>query len=134
MITNFKIIDNYSLKFNDKLIDIHNNFDFIGFDYRLRENQLKLFCQRSFGSWVNKDEPEGITLIHNGVENLVIENQNKNREDSLTELTFFPKDESRINGELTLREKPKNDDKILYIFESGQIIHIECEEILIELN
>ncbi|WNM18562.1 hypothetical protein [Flavobacterium capsici] len=133
MKTNFKIIDNYALKFDGKLIDIHNNFDFVGFDYRVKENQLKFFCRRSFGEWVNKEEPEEIVLIHNNVNELAIENQNKNREDSLIEITFYEKGKLRKSEELTLREKSNDDDNIFYIFESGQVIQIGCEEIVLEI-
>ena len=134
MTTNFKIIDNYALKFNDKLIDIHNNFDFVGFDYPVKENQLKLFCRKSSGDWVNKKEPEQIVLVHNNVINLVVENQNGNSEDSITEITFYQNNEPRNFGELTLREKPNGNDDILYIFESGKVIRIGCCEILLEIN
>ncbi|NNT72147.1 hypothetical protein HKT18_07975 [Flavobacterium sp. IMCC34852] len=133
MTTNFKIIDNYALKFNDRLIDVHNNFDFVGFDYRVAENQLKLFCRKSFGVWVNKEEPEQIILVHNNVNNLVVENQSGNREDSLTEITFYQNDEPRKPEELTLREKPNENDDIFYIFESGKVIRIGCGEIFLEV-
>lgn len=134
MTTNFKIIDNYALKFNDRLIDIHNNFDFVGFNYSAEENQLKLLCRKSFGVWVNKEEPEQIVLVHNNVNNLVVENPVGNREDSLTEITFYQNNELRKPEELTLREKPNDDDDIFYVFESGKVIRIGCGEILLVIN
>ena len=134
MTTNFKLIENYALKFNDRLIDVHNNFDFVGFEYIIKESQLKMFYRKSSGDWVDKEELEQLVLIHNMVNNLVIKNQSENPEDSTTEITFYQNNEFRKPEEVTLREKPNENDDIFYIFESGKVIQIGCSEILLEIN
>jgi hypothetical protein len=134
MTTNFKIIDNYALEINGRLIDIHNNFDFVTYDYCTKENQVKLFCRKGSGNWIDKEEIKEIVLVHSDVNNFIIENQNEHSEDSITEITFYQIDEFRKPEELTLREKPNENDEIFYIFESGKVMRISCSEIKLELN
>ena len=54
MIVNFDITDNIILNYEGRAIDLHNNFDFVGFDYNVAERQVKLSWKKSSGHWVDK--------------------------------------------------------------------------------
>ncbi|MDP4208553.1 MAG: hypothetical protein Q8928_07040 [Bacteroidota bacterium] len=136
MKVNFDIIDNHALNFNGRCIDLHNNFDFVGFDYNIANRQLKLSWTKSKGNWVDKDELINLVLVHNSVTFLTITDQDENssfEDDScLGEITFFPSTAREVNDSIVPQQKPNDGDDILYFFENGQAIRIHCEQI--ELN
>ena len=136
MKVNFDITDNHALNFNGRHIDLHNNFDFVGFDYNIANKQLKLSWTKSKGNWVYKDELNNLVLVHNSVTFLTITDQDENssfEDDScLGEITVFPSTAREVNDSIVPQQKPNDGDDIIYFFENGQVIRIHCEQI--ELN
>jgi hypothetical protein len=133
MKVNFDIIDNHAIAITGRHIDLHNNFDFVGFDYDVAGSVIQLHWKKSSGDWVDKNEFSSLVLIHKGVTFLrVIEQDEKSTygDDScLGEITFFPSTAREINDSIVPQSKPNEGDDILYFFESGQRIRIHCEQI-----
>ena len=136
MKVNFEIVDNYALTYEGWHIDLHNNFDFVGFDYNVEERKIKLNWKKSNGDWVDKNEFSSLVLTHKIVTFFrVIKQDDKstyNDDSCLGEITFFPSTERETNDSIVLQSKPNDGDDIIYFFENGQQIRIHCEEI--ELN
>jgi hypothetical protein len=130
---NFDIIDNHAIKIKGRHIDLHNNFDFVSFDYNVADREVKLHWKRSSGDWVDKNEFSSLVLMHKGVTFLrVIEQDEKSTyEDNscLRDITFFPSTAREINDCIVPQPKPNEGDDILYFFENGQLIRIYCEQI-----
>ena len=136
MTVNFKIETNSALTHEGKHIDIHNNFDFIGYDHNIADRQLKLFWTKSSGDWVSEDELPKLTLIHFNVSYLSIKYDNKkyefpNDDKCLGEISFFPSSKREINNAHIPQDLPKDGDDIIYIFETEHFIRIGCEKIAI---
>jgi hypothetical protein len=131
MKTNFLITDNYAFTFNSKLIDIHNNYDFEGYQYEVKENQLKLFFIRRNDDWVDRKEPFKLILNHKNIKEYIIENESEEFDRSVVEVTFFPSYE-KFDDSLMVRIEPEENDDIIYIFESDQILRIVCKEVILE--
>ena len=133
MKVNFDIIDNYALTYEGRHIDLHNNFDFIGFDYNVAEREVRLSWKKSSGEWVDKNDFLSLVLTHRAVTFFkVIEQDDKSiceDDKCLGEITFFPSTIREINDSILPQSKPKNEDDIIYFFESGQCIRIHCEEV-----
>ena len=93
MKVNFDIKDNHALEIPGRLIDLHNDFNFVGFDYNVADSEIKLHWKKSNGDWVDKNEFSSLVLTHIGVTYLkVIEQDEKStyQDDScLGEITFF---------------------------------------------
>jgi hypothetical protein len=53
----FHILHGMTLKQSDREIDLHNDFDFLGFDYSAGRHVLSLRWQRSSGEWVPPSTP-----------------------------------------------------------------------------
>ena len=138
MKVNFDIKDNHSIESIGRLIDLHNNFDFVGFEYNIAEREIKLNWRKSSGDWIDKNEFSNLVLIHKGVTFLkVIEQDEKStyEDDScLGEITFFPSTVREINDSIVPQPKPNDGDDILYFFENGQQIRIHCKEIELSVN
>lgn len=136
MNVNFNIIDNHSIEYNGRLIDLQNNFDFLGFDYHVADREIKLHWEKSIGEWVPQNEFLNLVLIHKGVSFLRIieQDENSSYDDDccLGELSFFPSNAREINDCIVPQPQPNAGDDILYFFENGQVMRIHCEEIELE--
>jgi hypothetical protein len=133
MKVNFKINNNTAIDFEEIHVDLHNNFDFIGFEYLLKGRTIFLRWTKSDGEWVHKDEFAGLILTHKNVTFLKITEQDENStpEDDccLGEITFFPSSAREFVDCMLDQELPKVGDDIRYYFEGGQQIIIHCDEI-----
>ena len=59
---NYEIVDGIYLVQGSYELDLHNNFDFKGFDYSVEKRELVLSWQRSQGDWVSTDTPQALTI------------------------------------------------------------------------
>jgi len=138
MKVNFDIIDNYALNFQGLHIDLHNNFDFVGFDYKVDQREVKLTWNKTNGEWVDKNELSQIILTHTGVDYLKIIEQDENSilqdDNTLGEISFFPSTAREINDSIIPQQKPNELDDILYSFENGQVIRIHCDRIKLSVK
>ena len=138
MKVNFAIKDNHAIEIEGWHIDLHNNFDFAGFDYNVADREIKIYWKKSCGDWVGKNEFSSLVLTHKDVTFLrVIEQDEKSSyEDNscLGEITFFPSTAREINDSIVPQTKPNDGDDILYFFENGQLIRIHCKEIELIVN
>jgi hypothetical protein len=131
---NFQIINNNSLNFQGRLIDLHNNFDLVNYDYDIASQEFKLTWKKSNGERVDKNELSGLTLTHKVVTYLSVsgkdeENTSYTDEACLGDITFFPSNARDINDSIAPQTNPLDNDDILYFFENGQLIRIHCEQI-----
>lgn len=135
---NFDIIDNHSLAFEKRLIDLHNNFDFVSFNYNIVEQEIKLYWKKSMGIWVDKNEFSSLIFTHKSVNYLKVINQDKNStyEDDacLGEITFSPSTFREMNDSIIPKSKPDETDDILYLFENGARFRIHCEQIILNFQ
>ena len=138
MKVNFDITDNHALNFEGRHIDLHNNFDFVGFDYNVVASEIKLNWKKSSGDWVDKNELSSLVLAHKAVKFLKVidqdENSNYDDDSCLGEITFFPSTAREINDSIVPQSKPNDGDDIIYFFENGQRIRIHCEQIELSVN
>lgn len=138
MKVNFDIIDNHALNFEGRYIDLHNNFDFVGFDYNVVNREINLNWKKSIGYRVEKNVLSGLVLTHKAVTFLEVTGQDENShcDDGccLGEITFFPSAERELKGCLITQSKPNDGDDIIYFFENGQQIRIHCDQIELNAN
>lgn len=133
MKVNFDITDNHALSFEGRHIDLHNNFDVVGFEYNLAAREIKLNWKKSSGDWVDKNELSSLVLLHKAVTFLKVidqdERSNYDDDSCLGEITFFPSTDRELNDSIIPQSKPNDGDDIIYFFENGQHIRIHCEQI-----
>ena len=135
MKVNFKIIENYALEFDGCHIDLHNNFDFVGFEYFVSNRKLKLSWAKRKTNLLDENEFNKIVLVHKEITFFIITHTSQDEklifEDDkcLSEITFFPSTERDVNNHFLIQEKPNNGDDIIYSFENDQRIRVHCEEI-----
>jgi hypothetical protein len=59
---NYEIVDGIYLVQAEKELDLHNNFNFSGFNYSITERKLELNWIRSEGDWVSCDTPQSVRV------------------------------------------------------------------------
>jgi hypothetical protein len=138
MKVNFEIIDNIALNFEGRHIDLHNNFDFVSFEYNIAEKEINLNWRKSIGNWIDKNEISNLTLKHKSVSFLKViaqdEDSTYENDSCLGEITFFPSTAREINDSQIPQSKPKEGDDLLYFFENGQVIRIHSKEVKLEIS
>jgi hypothetical protein len=80
--------------------DLHNNYDFIGYEYHPSEKLARFDWRRGKGEWVPQNTPVTFSLLFDGVSNLAAARRDDEQpfsEDScLAAITFLP---SELNAE-----------------------------------
>lgn len=131
MKTNFEIENNYAVQLNGTQIDLHNNFDYIGFSKN--GNNISVDFKRAKGDWIKIEEFKKLNFefINVSYENHEDGDQESSKEDteSLRSITFFPANSRKINDGIISQAKPKDNDDLIMFFEDGKVIRIGCEEI-----
>lgn len=138
MKVNFDISDNHILNIEGRHLDLHNNFDFVGYDYNVEDKEIRLNWKKSNGDWVHKNEISSLVLIHKVVTFLEVSDleEKSNNEDGscLGEITFFPSSLREIKDSILPQSKPNNGDDIIYFFENGRCIRIHCKQIDLSID
>lgn len=130
MIVNFEIEDNYALQFQNRHIDLHNNFELI--EIRNLQDLIEIEFKRSDGAWVQKDELSKLIFSFKGI-SYKYEEEGENDSFSedwkvLGELSFFPSNMRDVNDGIIPQRQPKSNDDIIFFFENGRLIRINCDE------
>ncbi len=83
------------MTFAGRHVDLHNNFEFVGYSYDVSNRQLMLNWKKSRGEWVNEDEFDNLHLAHFNITYLNMLYENKGYEfpdddNCLSDISFFP--------------------------------------------
>ncbi len=130
MIVNFEIEDNHAVQFQNRHIDIHNNFRLT--EIHNLQDIIEIEFKKSDGDWVKKNELVKLTFSFNRI-SYKYEEKGENEtypEDwkVLGELTFFTSDMRDVNDGIIQQRLSKNNDGIIFFFENGRLIRINCDE------
>lgn len=132
MISNFEIADLIAICLKGQEFDLHNCFDFKGFNFEASSATIVLNWTKSEGEWVPQNYPDSIIIAHEGVTYLKVLPSDPNA---------YPKDQQCLNSlALVLTNERDNDEQflldrvpskghdIIYWFENGLAIRIGCVE------
>ncbi len=133
MKTNFEIEDNHAVRYRGHHIDLHNDFDFTGISETISETEITLEFKKSNGDWVRND---GFAELMFRCKNVTYKYFEEGEltdypEDSkcIGGITFFPSAIRDINDGLTHRKVPNENDDLVFTFEDGRIIRVNCKEV-----
>ncbi|TCZ67479.1 hypothetical protein [Flaviaesturariibacter aridisoli] len=135
MNANFQIHDLRTLRFGRRLIDLHRNFHFRGFNYDLQQARVKLYWVKGGGNWIAAEELGAFTLLHENVtyfQVLLLAAATMDADiRTLSEVTFFPSAERDAHGQFIHQAAPGPYDDIIYSFVGGPVIRIGCAQVLL---
>lgn len=138
MKANFKIDNNSAVLYNGQIIDLHNNFDFVGMTEDVQHKEVKLHFVKSEGNWVKADEFAQLTFSLKNITYKYVEEGEPesypNDAKCLGEITFFPSEYRDINDSIMQQSEPRENDDLMFFFEDGQVIRVHCEEAELIVN
>ena len=126
MTANFILYRNYAIHFEDKYLDLHNNFDFEGFSYNVKQRALTLNWKGAEASWIPVDNPSQLTITISDVEFLRVTPRDSevpfSEDTCLMDWTYYSSLERDEEDCVCDQEKPTENDDIIFKFQSGQTI------------
>ncbi len=138
-LTNFHIDnDSIALNYNDKYLDLHNNFDFRSFNYDVTSRQLELIWTRSHEDWSNESIC-AFKLVFRDIQFLKIRERDISlpaTEDSFLSLIGFLPQNLRDDFDSFIELKNVTDaDDLNISFQSEQAFKINSNyAVFVELN
>ncbi|NLT69279.1 MAG: hypothetical protein GXX91_01130 [Verrucomicrobiaceae bacterium] len=112
-------------------LDLHNNYDFQGVDYSVRDRSVILRWQRGGGDWVPKEIPSEVELRYDGVERFEFHRRDPEMpftEDDCLASSGYWTDEDRGGGILVMPAAPEPGWLRAFQFQSGAVILIQAQE------
>ena len=137
MHANFEINGMIYLVVGSVEYDLHNNFDFVGFEYRPTDKIAWLRWRRAKGEWVPQGTPACLNVCFTGVRNLAVRQRDDEMpfsEDScLASITFLPAELDR-DFEAICPEFRRSDEHLSLVFQSGAAMKIWAESATYEIQ
>jgi hypothetical protein len=94
MRSTFHLDDVIALVAGTAYFDLHNNFDFVGYEYRPTEKKARFDWVRSDGDWVPEGLPARLALLFEGVSNFAAKRRDDEmpftEDDCLSSISFLP--------------------------------------------
>jgi hypothetical protein len=132
MKTNFELVSNTTLTYGDHNLDVRDGFDMVSFEYSPRKRKLTITLNNILEDGTH-DLSLGFRLVHLKVSYLSISqgdaDSNIANETFISEITYSPSDLRDMTNSIINQTLPEKSDDIIYFFDNGNFIRVECEEI-----
>jgi hypothetical protein len=135
--SNFKIRNFIEVEIEGRVLDLHNNFDFTGYEIDKISNDINLYFEKSDGDWVSADEVNKLIFTLQNVHYLktIAPNQELISDDNcLAGITYFYQEDREENYGLLDKELPGPQDDIIFTFESERVIRANCENVTLTVS
>lgn len=137
MQTTFQVSGTIDLVAEDREYDLHNNFDFVGYEYSPTAKEARLSWRRGEGDWVPKDTPARLTLRFKGVTNLSVRRRDDEmpftEDDCMASITFAPP-EFADDFDSVFGGFRRADEHLAIVFQSGAALKIWAESVVHEIE
>lgn len=113
--------------------DLHNNYDFCGYAFKVTERALLLSWKKTSGSWAPMKNPVAVTLQVLGVRAIEIAPRDPAMpftEDDCLSGIYFRSDEAWGREPFMSDETPDDSWQWIFEFMSGVCIGVDAEEIV----
>jgi len=123
----FHLAGGHALVWEERTIDLHNNFEFDRFDYSVKDGVVSLSWRRCDGDWVADDDPALVRIIFTSVNFLKMEAGLCAESDDPSTLEYggylSTEDAEVLNGCLE-RDEVHGDYHFIFGFEGGMTLKI----------
>lgn len=133
----FEVDQEIALTAGEQYFDLHNNFDFVGIDYRPTAQIAILRWKRGAGNWVPAGTPAELELTFHKVANFAMrcrdEEMPRSEDDCLQSMTFTPP-EFFGNFDSCFTGYRSPDEHITLLFQSGAALKIWAQRAQLEVR
>ncbi len=132
MRSTFDLADAIGLAANGAYFDLHNDFRFVGYEYRPAERTARFDWRRMDAEWVADGLPARLSLIFEGVSNFAVKCRNEgmpfSEDDCIATVSFLPRD---FAGEFdaVLQGFRSDDEHMGLSFQSGAGVKVWAEAV-----
>lgn len=144
-LVNFKIADDHNAIETDdgRYFDLHNNFDFVSFNYLFNKRHFEISWSRSQGDWISKTDPKQLKIEFTNVTILRIKELdqvedvlNKYQSDDLTLsiIGFTSKEDYEFQGYLAEVNSKDENYPIAIQTQNGQGFIIYSESAVLKIT
>lgn len=136
---NYEIVDGIYLVQKDHELDLHNNFNFVGLDYSVKDQSLELTWVRSNGDWVPSNSPKHVSIAFQNVREFRFMPRDPDtpfsEDDCINSIGYWV-DEDWANGVIMVEPSQKAEPQWLTAidFMSGAVIAIQAESANAEIK
>ena len=127
---NFELKDCIYIAFEKALLDLHNDYNFEGFDKT--DVSITLSWRLGIGDWVNQHQPKKVELVIGGVRKFEQVSGRKDADEvdqvTLDEIAYLT-DDDWCDGPFTTPHKPEINWDWVFIFESDMWLTINAETV-----
>ena len=132
MRSSFQLDQGVSVIADGKYYDLHNCFDFVGYEHRPAEKKLRLEWLRSPGEWVSADIPVGLVLFFEGVTNFAVQKRDGDmpftEDNCVSNISFLPPELSD-RYDAMCPDHRSHDEHLSLSFQSGASMKIWAESV-----
>ena len=137
MRSTFELDDTIAIVADTAYFDLHNNFDFIGYEYRPAERNARFDWVRSDVDWVPDGLPQGLSLLFEGVSNFAAKRRDDEmpftEDECLSTISFLPQ-ELAGDFEAVLPGFRSEGEHMSLSFQSGSCVKIWAESVRHEMG
>lgn len=126
----FRLLDIY-LTVAGTSFDLHNNFDFTGFEYDTAARKLLLNWRKGLGAWLPTTDPQTIQIELLEVSHFSASPRVEGRspsDDECLDCVSFIEPTQHIDESFTTSAPPADDWHYAFQFESGLVLRVKAEE------
>jgi len=132
----FQIDQTIAIVIGDLYLDLHNSFDFIGYEYKSSEKIARLEWRRGDGNWISKELPEKLILSFKGVTNFAAQRRDGampfTEDNCLANITFLPAG-LEDNFAAICPGHRSDDEHLSFAFQSGAGVKVWAESVSHEI-
>ncbi len=136
MESNFRIHNIIEVEIEGRVLDLHNNFEFIGYENDKNSDNIHIYFEKSAGDWVPATEVNKLifTLRNVNYMHTIAPDEALMCDDyCLSGITYFYHDDREENFSYLDKELPGPQDDIIFTFESDRVIRANCESVTLTL-
>ena len=136
MQSTFQLDQSIAISADGMYCDLHNCYDFVGFEYRATEKKARFEWKRGDGDWIAAESPKRLFLSFDGVANFAVlkrDDEMPFTEDScVASITFLPPELSDHFDAICPGERFEN-EHLSINFQSGSAIKIWAASVTHEI-
>jgi len=132
MRSTFEIDGAIAIEFGDSNFDLHNDFDFVGYEYRPTERKARFDWARGDGSWVPAGLPARLSMVFEGVSNFAAKKRDDEmpftEDDCVSSISFLPRAFDDDFGAVCVGFR-SDEEHLSICFQSGSCVKIWAESV-----
>ena len=136
MRASFQLDENIAIVVHQSYFDLHNCFDFIGYEYHVADRKVRLEWKRAAGDWVAKELPQRLVLSFEGVTKIATKRRDValpcSEDRCVASIAFLPPALSE-NYSITAPGYRSEEEHFSIEFQSGSGIKVWAESVTLEV-